>query len=205
MISNSSRICIHNMITIYIFIQIAIYTTLSITVHDPFSVNESASMRQLIRCHQKFHGSPRYDWIAVYDLADKNFGQRQGIDRYLFGQARLLFELQQNEDIYHLAYLEWYDITDVPSIEAQADSDGSLRRTQKMVPRDPETNMAVAIRSGEFNVVSVNAIIRSVHMQPLFMERDSARQALMNNRDAYSFDSYFVNKFADRGSWEELF
>jgi len=74
-----------------------------------------------------------------------------------------------------------------------------------MVPHDLETNMAVAIRSGEFNVVSVNAIIRSVHMQPLFVECDSARQALMNNRDAYSFDSYFVNKFADRGSWEELF
>ena len=64
---------------------------LSIAVHDPFSDNESATSSQLIWCHQKFHGSPRYDWVAVYDLADKDFDQRQGTDRYLFGQVRLLF------------------------------------------------------------------------------------------------------------------
>ena len=174
---------------------------LSIAVHDPFSDNESAMSSQLIWCHQKFHWSPWYDWVAVYGLTDKDFDQQQGIDWYLFGQVHLLFELKQNEDIYHLAYLEWYDITDVPDevSEAQAGSRG------KMVPRDPETNMAVAIKSGEFNVVSVNAIVQSVHMQPLFMECDSAHQSLMNKKNEYSFDSYLVNKFADRGSWEELF
>ena len=86
-----------------------VYITLSTAVHDSFSNNEltpASKPSQLIRCHQKFHGSPRYDWVAVYDLADKNFEERQGIDRYLFGQVCLLFELEQNEDIYHLAYLK---------------------------------------------------------------------------------------------------
>jgi len=159
------------------------------------------AFRQLIRCHQKFHGSPRYDWVAVYNFADKNFDQRQGIDQYIVGQVRLLFELEQDDEVHYLAYLEWYNITDVPSI-----SDIALGgRQRKGAPRDPETNMAIADRSREFNIVAVDAIIRAVHMQPLFAERDSARRALANNLDSYSFDSYLVNKFADRGSWEELF
>ena len=74
-----------------------------------------------------------------------------------------------------------------------------------MVSRDPETQMAVAVRSGQFNVVSVNAIIRAVHMQPLFQEYDSARKLLAAHSDVYSLNSYLVNKYADRVSWEELF
>ena len=74
-----------------------------------------------------------------------------------------------------------------------------------MVARDPETQMAVAVRSGQFNIVSVNAIVRAVHMQPLFVERDSARKAYANKLDVYSFNSYLVNKYVDRGSWEEFF
>jgi len=74
-----------------------------------------------------------------------------------------------------------------------------------MVARDPETQMFVAERSEEFNVVSVDAIIRAVHMQPLFEEQDSARKVLANKLDVYSFHSYLVNKYADRVSWEELY
>lgn len=154
-------------------------------------------IRQLIRCKQQFYGTPRYDWVALYDLADKDFKTRQGMDKYLFAQVRLLFEIQQNNIIYKLAYLEWYNITDVPEISV----DGKI----KMVSRDPETQMAVAVRSREFNVVSVDAIKRAIHMQPLFVECDSARKMLANKQDVYSFDSYLVNKYVDRISWEELF
>src|SRR5208337_2470044 len=110
-----------------------------------------------------------------------------------------MFELKQNDKVYHLGYLEWYDITDIPSIS------GAGGKRMKMIPRDPETNMAVAIKSREFNIVSLDAIIQAVHMQPLFAECDSAHQALANKLDVYSFDLYIVNKFADWGSWEKLF
>jgi len=150
---------------------------------------------QLICCTQKFHWSPQYDWVAVYDLTDKNFEARNGIDKYLFAQVRLLFSIEQDQKVHHLAYLEWYDIIDIP--------DNSKNR--KMVSRDPETGMAIARRSGKSNVVSVNAIVRGVHMQPLFEERDSARTALAKGLDAYSFNSYVLNKYADRISWEELY
>lgn len=135
----------------------------------------------------------------MYDLADKDFETRQGIDRYLFAQLRLLFGIKHHEQTHHLAYLEWYDITDVPGLP---EADGRI----KMVARDPETQMAVAVKSGRFNIVPVNAIIRAVHMQPLFAERDSARRASSADKlDVYSFDSYLVNRFADRVSWEELY
>ena len=100
--------------------------------------------------------------------------------------------------MYNLAYLEWYNITDVLGTPETG------RRVQ-LVPRDPETQMAVAVKSGEFNVVSVNAIIRAVHMQPLFAKQDSARKALENHLNEYSFNSYLVNKYADQNSWEDLF
>ena len=124
---------------------------------------------------------------------DNNFEKQEGIDKYLFAWVHLLFEIEQNEVMYHLAYLEWYNITDVP---------GTLEtgRRVQLVPRDPETQMAVAVKSGEFNVVSVNAIIRAVHMQPLFTKQDSAQKALENHLNEYSFDSYLVNKYADRNS-----
>ncbi len=152
------------------FPQITIYTVLSIGVFNPFADNELASdiCRQLIRCKQQFHGTPRYDWVAVYDLSDKDFKKRQGIDKYLFAQVRLLFKIKQENKIHQLAYLEWYNITDVSEIPE------SPRTRAKMAARDPETQMAVAVRSGKFNVVSVNAIVRQVHMQPLFEERNSA-------------------------------
>jgi len=180
--------------------QITVYSTLSIGVHDPFSdfATGPYTLRQLIRCQQEFHGSPRYDWVVVYDLADKDFETRQGIDRYLFAQVRLLFGIKHNEQAHYLAYLEWYDIVDVPGVK---DANGRV----KMVARDPETQMAVAVRSGRFNVVSVSSIIRAVHMQPLFKERDSARKAFVDKLGVYSFNSYFVNRFADRVSWEELY
>jgi hypothetical protein len=136
----------------------------------------------------------------VFDLADKDFQKRQGIDKYLFAQVRVLFEITQNEKVHQLAYLEWYKITDVP----EAPVSKKVKKV-KMVTRDPETQMAVAVRSGQFNVVSVNAIIRAVHMQPLFQEHNSAQKHLAANLDMYSFDSYLVNKYADRVSWEELF
>jgi hypothetical protein len=132
----------------------------------------------------------------VHDPYGDSGATREGIDKYLFGQVRLLFEMTQNDKQHHLAYLEWYNITDVP---------GDPERGGMTFPRDPETKMAVAMRSGKFNIVSVKAIIRAVHMQPFFTERDSARKALQSGLDVYSFDSYVVNKFADRLSWEELF
>jgi len=139
---------------IYARPQITIYTSLSIGVHNPFVDTETAQnvIRQLIRCKQQFYGSPRYDWVAVYDFADQKFNTRQGIDKYLFAQVRLLFTIKQDGQIHRLAYLEWYNITDVPNVE------------RKTVARDPQTQMAVAVRSKKFNVVSVNAIIRMVHM-----------------------------------------
>ena len=175
------------------------YTSLSIGVRDPYSQTEQSldAYRQIVRCKRQFHGTPRYDWVVVYDLADKDFQKRQGIDKYLFAQVRALFEITHNEKVHQLAYLEWYNITDVP--------EASVPEKTKMVSRDPETQMAVAIRSGEFNVVSVNAIIRAVHMQPLFQDCDSARKLLAGNLDVYSLNSYLVNKYVDRVSWEELF
>ena len=133
----------------------------------------------------------------MFDLADKDFRKRQGIDKYIFAQVHLLFKINHN-NVHHLAYLEWYNITDVPEHP-------ELEGKTKMVPRDPETQMAVAVRSGQFNVVSVNAIIRAVYMQPLFQERDSAQKLLEANLHVYSFHSYLVNKYVDRVSWEELF
>ena len=167
-------------------LQITVYTTLSIGVHDPFALTDT-TFRQLIRCTQNFHGSPRYDWVALYDLADKNFETRHGIDKYLFAQVHLLFDIEQDNEIHHLAYLEWYNITDVPENP----------ENPRIVSRDPETGMAITVWSGKFNIVSVNAIVRGVHMQPVFEERDSARKALAEQLDAYSFDSYMLNKYAD--------
>jgi len=131
----------------------------------------------------------------VYDLADKKFETRQGIDKYLFAQVRLLFEIVQDNRIHRLAYLEWYNIVDVPEVF----------NSSRKVPRDPETGMAVAVRSGQFNIVSVDAIVRAVHMQPLFEDCNSAQKAMACKLDVYSFDSYLVNKFADRISWEDLY
>ena len=108
----------------------------------------------------------------VYDLADEDLETREGIDRYLFTQVRLLCEFKRNEQIHHLAYVEWYDIVDVPGTK---DANG---RT-KMVARDPETQMAVVARSGRF--------IRAVHMQSLFDDRDSARKGFADKLDGYSF------------------
>jgi hypothetical protein len=134
----------------------------------------------------------------LYDLADKDFRKRQGIDKYLFAQVRVLFKINHELKVHHLAYLEWYSITDVPE-------DPEVSGRIKMVPRDPGTQMAVAVRSNKFNVVSVDAIIRAIHMQPLFEECDSAQKLLADNLDVYSLDLYLVNKYADRISWEELF
>ena len=133
----------------------------------------------------------------MYDLEDKDLQQRQGLDKYLFAQVRILFETTHKEKVYQLAYLEWYNITDVPEV--------SVPGKIKMVARDLETQMAIAVWSNQFNVVSVNAIIWAVHMQPLFQEHDSARKHLAANLDMFSFDSYLVNKYADRISWEELY
>jgi hypothetical protein len=130
----------------------------------------------------------------VYDLADKHFQKRQGMDKYLFAQVRMLFEITHNHKVHQLAFLEWYNITDIP-VPGQSIA----------AARDPETKMAIAVRSKQFNIVSVNAIIRTVHMQPLFLECDSAQKLLAGNLDVYSLDSYIVNKYADRVSWEELF
>jgi hypothetical protein len=91
--------------------------------------------------------------------------------------------------------LEWYNIVDVPE----------LLNSNRKVPRDPETGMAVAVRSGQFNIVSIDAIVRAVHMQPLFEDCNSAQKAMAYKLDVYSFDSYLVNKFADRISWEDLY
>ena len=169
-----------------------IYTVLSIGVSDPF-VN---TFHQLICCKQQFHGTCWYDWVVLYDLADKDFKIQQGIDKYLFAQVLLLFAIEQNNEVYRLAYLEWYNITDISEI-----SEGKVQ----MVAWDSETHIATAIWSRKFNVVSVNAIIRAVHMQPLFQDHDSAQKMLENKLDAYSFDRYLVNKYVDRVSWEELF
>lgn len=91
--------------------------------------------------------------------------------------------------------MEWYDITDVPKNPEE----------RELVARDPETRMAVAVRSGRFNVVSVNSIVRAVHMQPLFEDHDSAQRLLAAKSDVYSVDTYLVNKYVDRLSWEEIF
>ena len=130
----------------------------------------------------------------LYDLADKQFEIRQDIDKYLFAQVHLLFKIEQDRQVHRLAYLEWYNIVDIvdPS-------------TKNMVSRDYETGMAVAMRTGQFNVVSVDAIVRTVHMQPFFEECDSARKNLAGGLNVYSFHSYLVNKYVDRVSWEELF
>jgi hypothetical protein len=173
---------------------------LSIGVRDPYAQNEQLPdiFRQIVRCKRQFHGTPRYDWVVVYDLMDKNFRKRQGIDKYLFAQVQVLFKIKQGTTVHDLAYLEWYNITDVPE-------DPEVSGRIKMVARDPETQMAVAVQSGQFNVMSVNAIIRIVHMQPLFEEHDSAQKLIAANLDVYSFDSYLINKYADRLSWDELF
>jgi hypothetical protein len=177
---------------------------LSIGVWDPFAidrhsnVNEQSFIRQIIRCKKEFHGTPRNDWVVIHDFADEEFEKRQGIDKYLFAQVRLLFKLTQDEVVHNLAYLEWYDITDVPAIPEDEEE-------IEMVARDPETQMAVAVRSGRFNVVSVDCIVRAVHMIPLFKEYNSARQHVASNANVHSFDTYLVNKYADRLSWEEIF
>jgi hypothetical protein len=168
-------------------------------VCDPYAQTGSPDIfRQIVRCNRQFFGTPRYDWVVLYDLADNNFEKRQGIDKYLFAQVHVLFEIKHENSIHHLAYLEWFDITDVAE-------DPKVLGKITMVTRDPETQMAVAVRSGKFNVVSVNAIIRTVHMQPLFPEQDSAQNLLKANLDVYSFHSYLVNKYVDRISWDEIF
>ena len=108
---------------------------------------------------------PRYDLVVLYDLADKEFNTREGIDRYIFSQVHLFFELVQDNIVHKFAYLEWYNITDVPE-------------GNKMVPRDLETRMHVASRSGEFNIVCVDAIIRMVYMQPFFKDCDLVQKHL---------------------------
>lgn len=169
---------------------------MSILVHNPFPKSKSQeTIRQLIRCKRLFHGAPRLDWIATYDLADENLQERQGIDKYLFAQVHLFFEIRQKDKIFRLVYLEWFDVTDVPKVPGR----------RSTVPRDPETGMAITVRSNRFSIVSVDDIIRAVHMQPLFEELDSARRALSENMNMYSFQKYVLNKYADRLSWEEMF
>ena len=155
---------------------------------------DSNLLRQLVRCKQQFHGSSRYDWVVLYDVADKKLNTRQEIDKYLFAQVRLFFKIQQDDKVHQLAYVEWFNIVDVDD-----------PRTKKKIPRDLETGMAVAEWTGQFNVVSVDAIVRTVHMQPLFEECDSARKSSASKLDVCSIQSYLVNKYADYISWEELF
>lgn len=169
-----------------ILVQIKVFTTLSIGVRDPFSKTEVAALdnfRQILRCKRSFHGAPRYDWVGVYDLEDEEFESRNGLDKFLIGQLQLLFAIYQDNRQYNLAYIEWYDIGD----------------------KDHETGMWIVTRSGNYNVVSVEAIVRGIHLQPLFDSNDVARRTLLKHNNEYSFKQYLVNKYVDRASWEELY
>jgi len=71
---------------------------------------------------------------VLYDLVDKQFEIRQGIDKYLFAQVRLLFKIEQDRQVHRLAYLEWYNIVDIED-----------PGTKTIVSHDCETGMAVAM------------------------------------------------------------
>jgi hypothetical protein len=95
----------------------------------------------------------------------------------------LLFQIQ-DDHAHHLAYVEWYDVAD---------------------QRDQETFMSVVRRSGRYNVVSIHAIVRGVHLMPFFDSRNAAQKALESNKNVYEFEKYVINKYVDRTSWEEIY
>jgi hypothetical protein len=155
---------------------------LSFLIEDTFSEDKNASLRQIIRAHRSFHGSPRYDWFLIYDPE-----QRQdcyGIDCYKIGQALLFLETNQDKKKYYLAYVNWF-----------------ARRKNV----DHETGMHIVERTKKFNVIDISEIMRLVHLQPLFEERDAAIKARSKNWNVYSFDKYLVNKYSDRAIWEILY
>ena len=71
--------------------------------------------------------------------------------------------------------------------------------------RDKETGMCIIDQSQKYNIIGVEAIVQSIHLQPLFEEWNSAIKARSCNWNFYSFDTYVVNKFSDRASWEMFY
>ena len=106
------------------------------------------------------------------------------MDCYKISQVCLFLEVIQNSRKYHLAYVNWF-----------------IKRKVS----DKETGICIIDQSQKYNVIGVEAIVQSVHLQPLFEERDSAIKAYSLNWNVYLFDTYIVNKYIDRASWEMLY
>ena len=106
------------------------------------------------------------------------------MDCYKISQVCLFLEVIQNSRKYYLAYVNWFI---------------------KCKVSDKETGMCIIDQSQKYNVIGVEAIVQSVHLQPLFEEWDSAIKAYSLNWNVYLFDTYIVNKYIDRASWEMLY
>ena len=106
------------------------------------------------------------------------------MDHYKISQVCLFLEDIQNSRKYHLAYVNWFIKYNVS---------------------DKETGMCIVDRSQKYNVIGVEAIVQSIHLQTLFEEQDSAIKAHSLNWNVYSFDTYVVNKYIDRANWEMLY
>ena len=65
--------------------------------------------------------------------------------------------------------------------------------------------MCIVDQSQKYNVIGVEAIVQSVHLQPLFEGPNSAIKAYSWNWNVYSFDTCVVNKYIDRASWEMFY
>ena len=106
------------------------------------------------------------------------------MDHYKIGQLCLFLEVIENSRKYHLAYVNWFI---------------------KCKVSDKETCMCIVDQSHKYNVIGVEAIVQSVHLQPLFKEQEYAIKANSCNWSVYSFDTYVVNKYIDRASWEMFY
>ena len=122
-------------------------------IEDTFSDDDNASQRQILCAHQDFYDSPRYNWFVIHDSQNQ---AAQGIDCYKVGQVCLFLEVIQNSTKYHLAYINWF---------------------MKHKVRVKETGMCMVDKSQKYNIIGVEAIVQSVHLQPLFEEQDSAIKA----------------------------
>jgi len=159
---------------------------LTIWRQNPYFECQAKFIKNIIRCNPKFYGEPRYDWIALYDWEDliKRKEDVYGLDEFKIGQIHLLFTIEQGGTIHHLAYIQWFEISN---------------------QRDPDTQMSIATRTQKFNVIGIDAIVRNIHLIPFFESQNSARTAQYLQKNIYSFDKYLVNHYSDREAWEMFY
>jgi hypothetical protein len=157
--------------------RICVYYSANATYYAPSDLSGVGGMRrELIRANPSWRGgTPRYDCVLI-NTDPVRHGLR-GMD-----VARILsfFSFEFQDLLYPCALVQWFTKVDEEP--------------------DDLTGMWIVEKEEEFSIVHLDSILRSAHLIPMF--GDDFIPAVDPSDTLDTFDTFYVNKFADHHAFE---